>query len=283
MKTKVLNNLLTNKNKKTIVYDVFFKKNMVKKPIVIFCHGYKGFKDWGAWHLVAEEFSKNNFFFLKFNFSYNGGTTDNPIDFPDLDAFGNNNFSHELEDLERVIDFLLNSNEFSNQIDLSNINLIGHSRGGGIVLIKASENSLVKRVVSWAGVSDFKKRFNIGSPEFKLWQEKGITYIENSRTKQMMPHYFQFFEDFLKNESRFNIELAVRKLKKPCLIIHGDHDTSVPPINGENLFSWNNKNEIFRVKGGDHAFSSKHPWKSKDLPNELNIVVKKTIDFIIGN
>ena len=48
-------------------------------------------------------------------------------------------------------------------------------------------------------------------------------------------------------------------------------------------FSWNNKNEIFRVKGGDHAFSSKHPWKSKDLPNELNIVVKKTIDFIIGN
>ena len=29
----------------------------------------------------------------------------NPIDFPDLEAFGNNNFSHELNDLERVSGF----------------------------------------------------------------------------------------------------------------------------------------------------------------------------------
>ena len=44
-------------------------------------------------------------------------------------------------------------------IDLNNIILIGHSRGGGSVLIKASENSIIKNVISWAGVSDFKTRF----------------------------------------------------------------------------------------------------------------------------
>ena len=87
----------------------------------------------------------------------------------------------------------------------------------------------------------------------------------------------------IKNESKFNIESAVGKLRIPYLVVHGEKDTSVEPKNGESLFSWNKNNEIFRVAGGDHTFSSKHPWNSKVLPNELKTVVKKTIDFIIGS
>ena len=78
---------------KPIVTDVFYLKNNVKKPIVIFCHGYKGYKDWGAWNLVAEAFVKSDCFFIKFNFSHNGGTAENPIDFPDLEAFSENSFT----------------------------------------------------------------------------------------------------------------------------------------------------------------------------------------------
>ena len=62
---------------KPIVTDVFYLKDHVKKPIVLFCHGYKGFKDWGAWNLAAETFANNNLFFVKFNFSHNGGTLEN--------------------------------------------------------------------------------------------------------------------------------------------------------------------------------------------------------------
>ena len=75
------NLVLTRENKKPIAYDVYYTPNQNPKPIVIFCHGYKGFKDWGAWHLVAETFAREGFFFLKFNFSHNGGTIDQPIDF----------------------------------------------------------------------------------------------------------------------------------------------------------------------------------------------------------
>ena len=76
---------------KPILVDFFYKKRSKKMPIVIFCHGYKGFKDWGAWNLVGKAFANKNFFFIKFNFSHNGGTVENPIDFPDLESFGNNN------------------------------------------------------------------------------------------------------------------------------------------------------------------------------------------------
>ena len=104
---EILKNIVLEKEGfKPILMDFFYKKSIQNMPIVIFCHGYKGFKDWGAWNLVGKEFANKNFFFIKFNFSHNGGTVENPIDFPDLQAFGNNNYSHELNDLERVLDFI---------------------------------------------------------------------------------------------------------------------------------------------------------------------------------
>ena len=39
---------------KPIVTDVFYESNNVKKPIVIFCHGYKGYKDWRSEEHTSE-------------------------------------------------------------------------------------------------------------------------------------------------------------------------------------------------------------------------------------
>ena len=93
------NNILNRINKKPILWDAFYNADDKQKPLIVFCHGYKGFKDWGAWDLVAKAFLDAGFFFVKFNFSHNGGTMEQPIDFPDLDAFAENNYSKELDDL----------------------------------------------------------------------------------------------------------------------------------------------------------------------------------------
>ena len=111
------NLILEAKGKKPILFDVHFNETKQAKPIVIFCHGFKGYKDWGAWYLIAEAFSKAGFFFLKFNFSHNGGTIKQPIDFPDLNAFSQNNYSKELDDLDRVLDFIAGSNSYNEEIN----------------------------------------------------------------------------------------------------------------------------------------------------------------------
>ena len=122
---KIIKNFIVDgKHKKPIVTDVFFEETNQPKPVVIFCHGYKGFKDWGAWNTMAEAFAKAGFFFIKFNFSHNGGTVNQPIDFPDLEAFGNNNYTIELDDLESIIDWASSNTEYKNEIDLENISLI---------------------------------------------------------------------------------------------------------------------------------------------------------------
>ena len=73
---------------------------------IIYVHGFKGFKDWGSSNEVANTFAENGFLYLKFNFSHNGVTAEHPIDFVDLDAFGNNNYFIEFHELCLVIDWL---------------------------------------------------------------------------------------------------------------------------------------------------------------------------------
>jgi pimeloyl-ACP methyl ester carboxylesterase len=277
------NLILNNPGKKPIVYDIYYKTSNKPLPIVLFCHGYKGFKDWGAWHLVAEAFSEAGFFFLKFNFSHNGGTMEDPIDFPDLEAFSNNNYSKELDDLDRVLDHVTSIDRYHDLIDLDDVSIIGHSRGGGIAMIKAEEHPMIKRVISWAGVSDFKSRFFIGSKEFNKWKANGVSYVENGRTKQQMPHKFQFFEDFNMYEKRLTISRAVKILQIPQLIIQGAEDLAVSVSEAEDLHRWNPKSKLIILNEADHVFGSKHPWKANELPFLLNKIVNISIKFIKAN
>ncbi len=272
---------IAGKHQKPIVADVFYKETNIPKPIVIFCHGYKGFKDWGAWDVVAKTFAMADCFFVKFNFSHNGGTVEQPIDFPDLEAFGNNNYIIELDDLEVILDWIHTDDfEHTKEIDYSNILLIGHSRGGGIVTIKAAEDSRVAKVVTWAGVSDYKNRFPQGDA-FDNWQKEGVWYVQNGRTKQQMPHYFQFYTSFINNEERLTIANAATKIKVPHLIIHGTNDLAVPHKEGESLHAWNPKSELYLIEEANHVFGAKHPWQSKELPQDLEKVVEKSIGFAI--
>ena len=79
-----------------ILIDLTFDDSLKNAPLVIFAHGFKGFKDWGTHNLVANYFAERGYRYLKFNFSHNGTTTDKPTEFADLIAFSDNTFSIEL-------------------------------------------------------------------------------------------------------------------------------------------------------------------------------------------
>ncbi len=102
-------------------------------------------------------------------------------------------------------------------------------------MIKANEDTRVKKVITLAGVCDFGRRSaTIG--DLEQWKKEGVKYVLNGRTKQQMPHFYQFYEDFIENEERLNIQKAVENLKIPHLIIHGDKDTSISMNEAENSY-----------------------------------------------
>ncbi len=240
--------------------------------IVIFCHGYKGYKDWGAWNLVAETFAEHGIDFLKFNFSLNGGTLNDPIDFPDLDAFGRNTYSQEVTDAHDVVAFV------SKSYPDKKIALLGHSRGGGIATLVAAQNKNVQKLITWASVSDFKSRFPLGE-ELETWRNEGVRYVVNGRTKQKMPHYFSFYEDFIRNEEQLDIQQWASKLTIPHLIVHGSEDKAVDLSEAHRLHAASPFSELYALNTG-HTFGSHHPWQEKILPNSLEEIAIRSVDYI---
>jgi hypothetical protein len=111
----------------------FGLENIKSSVCLIFVHGFKGFKDWGFFPYTAMQFADKGFFVLSFNFSHNG--VDEGIDFNRLDKFAKNTVSLEVSELVQVIN-AYKIGFFSNDVN-GKIGLVGHSRGGGIVLLSS--------------------------------------------------------------------------------------------------------------------------------------------------
>ncbi len=251
------------------------------KAVIVFAHGYKGYKDWGAWHLMQQFFVQQQFGFVKFNMSHNGGTVEKPIDFPDLEAFGKNRYTYEVNDLNRVVDEV--DRMIRQELELTlPIYVIGHSRGGGVAVLAAAENPKISKLVTLAGISDIGSRFPTGD-ELADWKQTGVYFVKNGRTNQQMPHYFSFYTDFLEHEDGLNIQKATEKLVQPFLVVHGDMDLAVSISEGQIVAQWSEANEKFAgmeiIKGAGHTFGAKQPWTEAKLPEDLKIACNAMLLF----
>ncbi|MFN6944099.1 MAG: alpha/beta hydrolase family protein [Cytophagaceae bacterium] len=273
---KIKNHILRSSNKgKPFGTDILYDLENSSGNLIIFCHGFKGFKDWGYFELMAEYFASEGFIFIKFNYSHNGTTPEQPEQFVDLEAFSENTFSKESVDLEKVIEFAGSSNLIAKPI--KNIFLLGHSRGGYLAILKAFQNSQIKGLATLAAVSNFESRYT--NEQIAYWKEHGTIYIENSRTGQMMPLKFDIFKDFDENKEKLSVPLIAPKINKPWLIIHGEKDESVPVSHAHDLKKWNQKAQLLILPDANHVFGGSHPYEKTYLPNDFLIACKAVKDF----
>ncbi len=161
------------------------------------------------------------------------------------------------------------------------IGIVGHSRGGGEVLIVASERKEIKAVASWAAVENFNR---YSERQAKEWRKNGVFEVLNSRTNQMMKLNISLLDDIEKNKGgRLNIEKAIKKLNKPLLMIHGEQDLAVPLKEAENIYNWSNKDltEFHKIKATGHTFDVNHPFKGSN--RKFDFVLVKTLNFFNKN
>lgn len=269
---------IKNKHGDILLADFRYPKNPKGKlPLLVFCHGFKGFKDWGCFPYMLDSIAEENIFTVSFNFSYNGTGKDaiDQSEFTRLDLFANNTFSRELDDLGSVIDYLYdNKDKF--HYDVNNLTLVGHSRGGGIAMIKAAEDKRVKKIVTLSSVSDFNRW---GEDYINKWKEKGYTEFLNTRTKQKMRSNYVLMEDLLNNKDRLNLKKAIAKINVPTLIIHGKEDLSVKYTEAETLYKSSNKEctQLRLYPNTGHTFGATHPFKGTS--SAIESVIWDIIEF----
>jgi pimeloyl-ACP methyl ester carboxylesterase len=263
---------LTGSDEKPIFGDITYDDLYTNPATIIFVHGFKGFKDWGAHHLTASFFASNGYRFIKFNLSHSGVAAKKPNDVTDLNAFAENTVSKEMFDLNQVI------NEVANRYPESEINLIGHSRGGALAILQTAADQRIRHLITWSAIADFSSLWK--KEQEAEWMATGKIYVENARTKEKMPLNSTLLEDFNAHKSAFNVLKAAEKVKSPWLILHGDDDINVKFSVAQQLAQHQIKAKIQKIAGANHVYGASHPYASTTLPQHLKQVLELSLAFL---
>lgn len=239
-------------------------------PVILFVHGFKGFKDWGAFPDLYEELARAGFAVVAFNLSLNGvGSSMTDFDEPDL--FRRQTFSQDLNDIGTVIEAIKNKEIESSKavLDTDRIGILGHSRGGHTAIVAAAEYSEIQCLVTWSAVADYNKRWS--DQMIKDWNSNGFTEIKNSRTGQILPLDKVVYDDAKQNADRVIAINRVKELYIPSMFIAGKSDETVPFSESEKLFraSPASDKEIRLIENAGHTFEISHPFTDEEYPPEF--------------
>ena len=263
---------ITGSNGKLISMDVTINSVNDNIPLVIFIHGFKGFKDWGAHHLTARYFAQHGYRFLKFNLSHSGVNPAEPNDVTDFATFAANTFSKEILDIDLVVNYAVN------HLNAKQIYLIGHSRGGGLAILKAAHDSKIKALITWSSIADFSSLWKVNQEE--SWRNEGKIYVTNARTKEKMPLNVSLLEDFTAHKETLNILNAANEIHIPWLIVQGTADVNVPVETAQQLAETNPASQFIKIEGANHVYGASHPYTEETLPAHLLEVCEKSVLFL---
>lgn len=265
-----------------IYYDLYVPTGNSERefPVVIFLHGFKGFKDWGAFPDACAELSGAGFTVLAINLSLNG-VGENMMEFDELDLFARETLSQDLDDVGTVIQALKDGTITTDKADINTeaVGILGHSRGGHTAVAAAAEYSEIACLVTWSAVADYNAHWS--EQMISDWNEKGVTEIKNGRTGQMMPVKDVVYEDAKENADRLMAVKRVRELNLPALFVHSKGDLGVPYSEAEKLYRNcpSEDKELKLIPGSGHTFDTAHPFEEDEFPEAFRHVLDATISW----
>jgi pimeloyl-ACP methyl ester carboxylesterase len=248
---------------------------------MVYCHGFKSFKDWGFIPYICERAAEAGFIAINLDFAYNGIKDSQTMVF-DESLFSQNTITREIKDLYELLDALyFKRTDFKFPAWNNKIYLAGHSLGGAISLIVASKRNDISAVSTWGAVSKLDRNTQ---RQKEIWQKLGYTEVKIADTGQILKLNYTYLLDKEENFSRTAIIDACRSLNCPVLVIHGSNDMTVRLKEAYELYDNTkhiNNSEIFVIERTGHTFGARHPMI---VPNvALDAALDKMIKFFNEN
>jgi pimeloyl-ACP methyl ester carboxylesterase len=231
--------------------------------IVVFLHGFKGFRNWGFFPFAAQHLASAGFICIRIDMSLNGMKGSNSV-VVSPDEFASNTISMELVDVEETIAAILNHHAFAHVREHWNnsLHFVGHSRGGVVAHVAAREmlnrtDVRLSRCAVWNSVG---KLMRWSDRQIKVWRDTGFMMVENTRTQQQLKVNASFLEDIMGNLDRFSMLQAARDLENVMLYVHSETDLTVPLSEIQELLRLSgSKAKLEVMEGSTHTFGMMHP------------------------
>ncbi len=256
----------------TISADLRYLPSAPLQALIVVVHSFMAFKDWGFFPRVSEEFARRGYGTLSFNFSRNGvtGSNDRITDFV---KFSENTFTHELTDLQTIIDRIGDGSILPPGSHPPKIILLGHSRGGGISIVTAARDPRVNALVTWSSIATFDRWTE---HQKLIWRRDGYLRLSRGGDPSPLKLGIRLLEDYEEHSESLNILNAAGRITIPWLIIHGKTDLTVPVSEGESLFNASNSlmKEFVPLDAVGHLYNAAR--KTDDDYSTLESVIKIT-------
>ena len=256
------------------------------RAIVLICHGFKGYKEYGFLPQLAETFAAHGLVAHRFNFSHSG-MTPRVKTFERPDLFERDTWSKQIHDVDAVAQAAAEGSLPGGADSQAPMFWFGHSRGGVAVLLTAAR---------WAGQADGShaclagviaaaaphRACHLPQRQVELLREQGYLDSPSSRTGQVLRIGKGWLEDYQQNRADYDPVKAVGQIACPVLIVHGDADVTVPVQSAYDLKEAGGPDTRLEiVERASHTFNAPNPLPlDQDPPAHTRQLIDIACDFV---
>ena len=215
--------------------------NSAQGVAIVFLHGFPG-SMFGTAARMLSVLGRAGFLCLRFEFS---GTNTSE------GKFEEKLMSKEVNEVGFAIDFLQNKYGFKELV------LIGHSTGAIDAGLYAHTDKRITGLVLSGCTSDLLHavRYDFSDVEVReFWRRGFIRYHRKNHWVDGKKLKKEFYDEF------FTLDLpeALRKFRKPVLIVHGEKDEGVPVFNAREVYKMmRGRKKLMIVREADHSYSKR--------------------------
>ncbi|KAG5112610.1 hypothetical protein AAZX31_13G088200 [Glycine max] len=209
------------------------------REIVILCHGFRSSKESNSLVNLAAALENARMSSFRFDFAGNGESDG---------SFQYGYYWREAEDLRAVIQHFHESNRGVSAI-------VGHSKGGGVVLLYASKYHDIKTVVNLSGRYDLKVGIEerLGKDHIERIRKDGFIDVTRSGNFE-----YRVTLESLMDRLDTNMHEACLQIDKECrvLTVHGSLDKVVPTDDAYEFAKIIPNHKLHIIEGADHSFTN---------------------------
>jgi alpha-beta hydrolase superfamily lysophospholipase len=248
--------------------------------VMLICHGFKGYKDYGFFPHLAEAASAAGLIAHRFNFSHSGMTNNiDTFELPDL--FEIDTWRKQSADINAVI-AAVGSDTLPGGGQHLPLAIFGHSRGGLTALLNAGDPGASENLAAVIAAASPSACSRLDPEQKDMLKRVGRMPSPSSRTGQTLYVGRQWQDEIDEDPTWHDPCRAIAAIQCPVMIIQGNDDTTVHASESQDLHQAKPDATYLAIDSAGHTFNATNPLPLDQAPPpETQQMIDATCGFAV--